>query len=543
MKRKFSFLFLTSLLIVALGQPARIGWLGAVAAVIGYALFFTGVPAEFTARKRFAVATLWFTLVQLVQLSWMTSIDYQGYYILLVYFLLALGMGLQFGILSFFVPKEGKLPLSRMLFCAALWTVMEWARLFPFCGSSWNPVGLSLAHFTPSLQFSSLFGVFGLSFWVILNNLAALNVLRARKIVLAAVLACTPYLFGVAHLGYWDRHEGIALDAALVQTALLPAEKAPHPGRLNEFISPFEQWRRILSAFQKQGRAKWDLIVLPEAFVPLQSDVAYYPFHAVKDLLIRQFGPEVERAFPPQVAPYGQEQLYNGEKIACVSNLFWCQTLANHFEAELVAGLDHTDRTTGKSYNAAFYLHPAGLSAQRYDKQVLLPLAEYLPFEFLKPLTKSYGIFEFYSHGEGAQVFGDKIYFSPSICYEETFSDVMRQGRVKGAELFINVTNDNYYPHSSLHEQHLHHARLRAVENGVPLVRACNSGASAAIDGFGRILSYEKPADGQLKILNSRIVKRHHQTLFSFWGNAGIIALSSMILFTCLRRPVKTFEG
>src|ERR1700733_188654 len=122
-------LFFISFSIVALGQPARIGWLGACAAALGFTLFFIGIPA----KQRFLWGTLWFTLVQLVQLSWMTSIEFQGYYILLVYFLLSVGIGAQFGLLTLFVPKSGKLSALHVISGAALWTLMEYARLYFLC--------------------------------------------------------------------------------------------------------------------------------------------------------------------------------------------------------------------------------------------------------------------------------------------------------------------------------------------------------------------------------------------------------------------------
>ena len=164
---------------------------------------------------------------------------------------------------------------------------------------------------------------------------------------------------------------------------------------------------------------------------------------------------------------------------------------------------------------------------ERYDKQILLPLAEYLPFDFLRPLTKSYGIYAFFSHGEGAKIFGEKKLFSPSVCYEETFPSIMRQARVEGAELFVNVTNDNYYPNSSLHKQHLFHARLRAVENGIPLIRACNSGGTAAIDSFGKMLAFFQSQEG---VLQCRLATYHYPTLYSFWGDFGIVSLCLVII-------------
>ncbi len=532
--------FLLSLCIVGLGQPARLGWLGPVAAVVGYALFFTCISRLVSRPKKFMAGCIWFTTVQLIQLSWMTSIEFQGYYILFIYSLISLWLGCQFGLLTVCVLNEEKLSMRNILFCTSLWTLMEWMRLLILCGLSWNPIGLALTSFISSLQFASLFGVLGLSFWVMLTNLIGLNALRSRirgkQTVYWLIFSSIPYLFGIAQLNLYQdasRAEKRTLDVALIQTDLLPSEKTPHSDRMKDFIVPFEQWKQILHFLKEKQKEHWDLIVLPEAAVPMPSDLSGYPYGKAREVWIAAFGPESEKKLPPLRAPFAQQRYYQGQEIWCVSNLFWCQALANLYHAEVVAGLDHSDRVLGKNFNSAFYFKPDSLLFQRYDKQILLPLAEYLPFDFLKPLTKNYGIYDFFSHGEGTKIFGDKVLFSPSICYEETFSEVMRNGRTKGAELFVNVTNDNYYPDSSLHKQHLYHARLRAVENGIPLIRACNSGVTAVIDCFGQLLATFEAAEagGQhVGVLNYPLTAFHFPTLFSFWGEGGAIGICLIFL-------------
>jgi apolipoprotein N-acyltransferase len=592
--------FWFSFLIVAFGQPARAGWLGAVAAFCGFALFFSSLRPSLSRRQRLLCATLWFAAVQMVQLSWMTSIEFQGYYILFVYVFLALSMGCQFGLLALFIPLEGKISLIKILSCAGLWTLMEWSRLFFFCGFSWNPIGLALTHFSLSLQFASVFGVFGLSFWVMLTNLLALNVWRnkrpstksgfvdfrdyfgrfsilllggnIRKLILPPnkrienrpkefenrlklnlwtvfknrkgnvigwlALMIFPYFYGAGQLAYHlpkSENAKRTVDAALVQTSLLPSEKNPCPGRMREFISPLVQWERIVKGLKPYGMLGWDMIVFPEVVVPMQSDIAFFPFESVREILVRELGPGVERAFPKSSYPFAQEQNFIGGRVLCVSNLFWCQTLANYFRAQVIVGLDHVDKGVKKNFNSAFYLKPFEGSFERYDKQVLLPLAEYLPFNFLKPLAKAYGIGDFFTPGQGAKVWGENFFFSPSICYEETFPEIMRDARLKGAQLFVNLTNDNYYPDSSLHEQHLYHARLRAVENGTPLLRSCNSGVTAAIDCFGRITARMDELKNDLHhergVLNCRLNAYAFSTLYTFWGDKLLIELCA---FLCL---------
>ena len=127
-------------MIVAWGQPALIGWLGALSASFGFALFLVAID-QLSPKQRILLAGLWFMAVQLVQLSWMSSIEFQGYYILAVYGAIALLLGGQFAFFVSTIPI-GRLSWGRILACSALWACLEWSRLFVFCGFSWNPIGL-----------------------------------------------------------------------------------------------------------------------------------------------------------------------------------------------------------------------------------------------------------------------------------------------------------------------------------------------------------------------------------------------------------------
>ncbi|MBS0620296.1 MAG: apolipoprotein N-acyltransferase [Verrucomicrobia bacterium] len=503
------------------------GFLGPLAASLGFALFFFSIPFALSPlRKAFAAAS-WFGTIVLIQLSWMTSIEFQGIYILFVYGGLAIGIGLFFGAFTAYVLKEEEIPLHRVLYFAALWTLFEWARLFFLCGYSWNPIGMTLATSLLGVQLASVLGVFGLSFWVMGTNLLGFNFLRGKrghgKLWILATIS--PYLIGGILLLLPEKR-GPSLQVALVQTGLTPSQKVLFWERKEDFISPIEQWRRIVASLKEHNRSQWDLIVLPEAAVPYLADLCFYPYEAVEELLVDAFGSGVHAHFPPLAAPYASKR--GGW---CVSNLFWCRALSNIYQAEMLVGLDCVDRLSQKNHNAAFFLRPGSWNLERYDKQILLPLAEYLPFAFLHKLTKKYGIFEFFSHGTQSKVMGQKVCISPSICYEETFPRVIREGRRKGAELLVNLTNDNYYPQSSLPEQHFAHARLRAVENGAPLVRACNTGVTAAVDSRGRVCARLSGGESQAATLACELKIHAHPTLYTLWGDAAILAIC---LFICL---------
>jgi len=489
------FFLILSWAIVAFGQPAWIPWLSPVAAVCGYALFWYAIR---TMSQRFWIGTAWFISVQAIQLSWMTATEFQGYYIFLVYGALCIWLGLQFGFLTWTV---GRLP---HLAVAGLWTLFEWGRLFVLCGFSWNPVGLSLTAFTPSLQAAAIFGVFGLSFCVILTNLALLH----KRWAPFFICALLPYLFGWGHLLYHQKKldQSPKLRVALVQTGLLPPQKIPmrdHPG---QFISPFEQWARIIEMLSKV-EGKFDLVVFPEFTVPISAEIRAYSKERVEHLLKSVIGKEIAIKD-------------SGDK---VSNREWVKTISDLFSAEVVIGLDAQEG--GNHFSSAFHMQPNCVKWERYDKQILVPLAEYIPFQWLKRWTASYGIVEFFTHGRDSKIFYGKIPFSTSICYEETFPALMRQGRLKGAKMFVNSTNDNWYPFSRLPMQHCTHARVRSVENGAPLVRACNTGVTAAFDSLGKWVGVLE-GEQNFGVLLAQVSTYHYQTLYLFWGDVAIIGLS-----------------
>ncbi|MES2344360.1 MAG: apolipoprotein N-acyltransferase [Chlamydiota bacterium] len=484
---------LVSFCIVAFGQNSWCALLGPCAALFGFALFWKNN------KGCFWIGTLWFTAIQLVQLSWMTSIEFQGIYILFIWTLLSLWLGLQFGVITFLLRKP--LNIRSILAVTSLWTLMEWGRMHILCGFSFNPVGLSLATSLYSMQFAAIFGILGLSFWVILVNLCLLS----KRFMLWGGLALFPYLFGLGYLLCSDFKDKGELKVALVQTGLLPSEKALFGGRADAYISPYIQWQRIIHYLKEKEDAPWDFIILPESALPFSAEDLIYNAEYVKNILT-----EEGIKTPENVQPK-------------VSNLFWLEALSNHYQTHVIAGLDGRDFKKNKHYAAGYHTFPQLKGYNRYEKRILVPLAEYLPFFWLKPLVASYGISDFFTHGKRAKVFQGPVPFAISICYEETFPNLMRESRLEGAELFVNLTNDNWYPSSRLPEQHFDLGRIRAVENGVPLVRACNSGVTAAVDSSGRTTAVFQGKSG---VLSTKISLNCRKTLYTFWGDGGIIGLS-----------------
>lgn len=547
-------LSLISFFFVAFGQPAWLPLNGFISSAIGFALFWRVLLAHSLSKNRFYLATAWFCSVQLVQLSWFISHPYA--YIYLIYFFLSVMMGLQFGVIALFirpdlfVKKEWLQTIISFFVIASLWTIFEWIRLLPLSGFSWNPIGIAMASNIYSMQAASLAGIFALSFWVILANLFGLKAIVQKKflaIVVWLIIVILPYLYGFLQISSHDSSKDLqtTLTAMLVQTGFSPEEVQGFPNEQSRLKLVVNEWKKILEATKKHQGKSLDLLVLPELVVPYGTYSDVYSLLDIFKAFYEVFGSQGLSTLPDLDYPFfSLQQTRIGPQIL-VNNAYWAQALANFFQADILLGLeDAEDMPHGarEYYSSAIFIHPQKkdkkdiFTAQRYSKRVLVPMGEYIPFEACRRLAQRYGVFGSFTCGKEAVVMhSNKIPFSPSICYEETFGDIIREGRQKGANLFINLTSDVWYPNSKLPKQHLEHARLRTVENGVPLLRACNTGITIAIDSLGRdleVLGGEHPEKVEW-ISDSLLVKipiDHYRTFYSYYGDKLIIYLSFFMI-------------
>ena len=137
-------------------------------------------------------------------------------------------------------------------------------------------------------------------------------------------------------------------------------------------------------------------------------------------------------------------------------------------------------------YNASFLFSPEDpLSYQRYIKKHLVPFSERIPFDEIFP------ILNYVDLGEGDFVPGketpvyEPFMWTPFICYDAIFGDLVREAINAGSRLMVNITNDGWFGRSTAPYQHLNLVRYRAIENGMPTARLANSGVSAFIDQYG----------------------------------------------------------
>jgi len=542
---QWSALALISFVCVGFGQPAFSSVLSFVSALIGYALFFRVMLAYPSWKTRFLLGTIWYMSVQIVQLWWMTSHPYLYIYAVLLF--TSVMMGLQFGILCLFIQPAQFQNVWRLTAIAGLWAVLEWSRLFFLSGMSWNPSGLALSANLYTLQVASLAGVFGLSFWVIFTNLLALKAWLAKpkgsSTALFATAALLPFLYGFVHVHTQDRGfaeaEKQPYKALLVQTAF-PIEEImgfkEHTGMVAYVL---QEWKKILQITRQQIGKPIDLVVLPEFTVPFGTYSFVYPYPLVATAFKEIYGPENAKKLPPLESPLAEKQ----GNFWMVNNAFFTQALANIFNSEVVIGLEDAEDVEGEReyYSSALHFSPREADAteffvNRYEKRVLVPMGEYIPFSFAKKLAASYGIHGSFTAGKEAKLLGNKRPMGVSICYEETFGDMMRENKLKGAEMLVNLTSDIWYPDSLLPRQHLDHSRLRTVENGIPLLRACNTGITCAVDSLGRTIDALPDEDQWLsESLYVQVPIYNYLTLYSRVGDKLIIGLSLLLMLGFLR--------
>jgi apolipoprotein N-acyltransferase len=143
------------------------------------------------------------------------------------------------------------------------------------------------------------------------------------------------------------------------------------------------------------------------------------------------------------------------------------------------------------SFNSAALISPQGEETARYDKVHLVPFGEYVPFRnvfpFMDMLTKEVGTWGFGHSREPLSADGQKL--GVFICYESIFPDEVREFARRGADVLVNISNDGWYGDSGAWKQHLQQTQMRAIENGRWLLVGTNTGMTASVDPYGRMVA------------------------------------------------------
>jgi apolipoprotein N-acyltransferase len=194
-----------------------------------------------------------------------------------------------------------------------------------------------------------------------------------------------------------------------------------------------------------------------------------------------------------------------------------------------------------KAYNSIYVINHDGDILSVYDKLHLVPFGEYLPFQStleklgFQQITKVQGGFIPGARRRVMKIPGAP-HVLPLICYEVAFSGyIVPAGERPG--WIVNLTNDGWFGNSTGPYQHLQMARLRAIEEGLPIVRSANTGISAVIDPVGREAGHL--ALGQEGVLDSALPVALPPTVFARWRHiplAILVVLATLVVLVRRRR-------
>jgi apolipoprotein N-acyltransferase len=442
----------------------------------------------------------------------------------LALFLFCLYLGLYhgvFGLLLSLLAGPGRDNRRALVAAPFLWVAVELART-RVTGFPWNLLGIAQVDNIPLGRIASWTGVYGLSFEIMLVNVA----------VAAAFLV-------------YRRKRGTLLIAGLAAGAVLqsgrwispPMFLADHAARLvqeNISASMGTEWTR-----EYFERTLQDLTSLSlGSSSPIASNPSPAPGSPANDsgsLL----GADLI-VWPESPAPfYANDPVFRNEvgQMARRAGL-WVVTGAIGTTS---AQVGDNPANGSKMFNSAGLLSPQGEWKARYDKMHLVPFGEYLPFPrlfaFAGGLTKEVGQFD---HGQSRTPLdaGEKK-LGVFICYESIFPDEVRQFADQGAQVFVNISNDGWYGDSGAYAQHLNQTRMRAVENSRWILSATNTGVTASIDPYGRVVA--RAARKERTVLVAPYALTSVTTFYTRYGDwfAWLCAIISAGALLSLRIPRK----
>jgi apolipoprotein N-acyltransferase len=400
---------------------------------------------------------------------------------------------------------------ARVLVLAICWTLFEWLRGWVLTGFPWNLLGTCWAFSDSMNQFAALVGVWGLSLvTVIVAALPALLVdwsgrrsaeevtIRRSPSAVVCIAAGLMLLVSI-WIGGSVRLSAVSVPMVsdvrlrLVQANVTPADK----GTANRGADILDRHLRLTT-----GTPGYDEIT-----------------HVI--------WPETAEPFPLERFPEARMAV----------------AAAAPENGVLITGVLRTDPPDGEwkeIWNSMAVLDRSGRIVGSYDKFHLVPFGEYVPLHRFLPFISKFtpGIADF-SAGPGPRTLRlpGLPPVGPLICYEVIFpGQVVDRG--DRPQWLLNITNDGWYGISAGPYQHFVSARLRAIEEGLPVVRAANTGISGVVDPYGRVLAQTRL--GETTALDAELPQPLQElTPYARWGDAAtavLLAIVALIALAAWRR-------
>lgn len=379
--------------------------------------------------------------------------------------------------LAWLVPMSGP---GRILWLAVLVSLTEWLRGHVLTGLPWNLSGYIWSGSDLMVQTVSIYGVYGLSLVTVVAALAPAVLVNADGSRLrrgrALALGGAGVVAGMLFFGLWRIPEqpaprGDAVKIRLVQPNVPQNEKWKPDLTMRN-------WERLVKLTAEPGLTARTVVIWPEAAPPFM-------------MLSTEGALEAAAALLPD-------------------------------DALLLTGTQRVERGEPNRYfNSMVAIDGLGRLQATYDKAHLVPFGEYLPlFRLLQPLgiTQLTGMHGGFSQGAGVRTLrlAGVPAFGVLICYEIIFPGAVVQSGARPRWL-VNITDDSWFGPWAGPYQHLDIARVRAVEEGLPVARAANTGVSAVIDPYGRIIS--SLGLGAAGVVDAALPAEIEPTLYSLAGD------------------------
>jgi apolipoprotein N-acyltransferase len=402
----------------------------------------------------------------------------------------------------------------RILALGAALTASEWLRGHLLTGFPWNAFGYALTEPLALAQSASLFGIWGLTFIAIVVFASPATLTDDPSETKRPWL---PLMLGGIVLAVLGGYGVVRLDR--------------HPTRLVEGVHLRIMQPNLQQDVRFNYAAKQEVM---DRYIALSS-------HAPGSSSQSQGLQGVTHLIWPE-SPFPFFLTREADALAQITNLLAPGTVLVTGAVRLA---DPDNPAESGVYNSIYVIDHGGSLRAVYDKVHLVPFGEYLPFELflerlgLQELTKQRGGFLAGDRHRLLAVPGAPLAL-PLICYEVIFPDEIAPSDKKPGWI-VNVTNDGWFGISTGPYQHFQQARVTAIEEGLPLVRAANSGISAVVDPVGRIIN-SLPL-GREGVLDAPLPQAIGAPVYARFGDAPAAIMIVIALIVVARRRLQSAIG